>query len=91
MIYVFIKTEVLLNSRSELLVSLLNGGILHVIGDIIVSETDPLVLVCLLYFFIDHACFFFITATSIVISNTSCLLYILTCSENYIYVIMCSC
>ena len=41
--------EVLLNSRSELLVCMMNDGILRVIGDITVNETDPLVLVCLLY------------------------------------------
>ena len=42
-----ITTEVLLNSRSELIVCMMNEGILHVIGDIIVNEMDPLVLVCL--------------------------------------------
>ena len=40
------------SSRSELLVCMIREGILRVIGDIIVSETDPLVLVCLLSFFI---------------------------------------
>ena len=37
--------EVLLNSRSELLVCVIHG-FLHVIEDISVSETDLLVLVC---------------------------------------------
>ena len=39
------RLEVVLNSRFELVVCMVNGGILRVIGDIIVSETDPLVLV----------------------------------------------
>ena len=29
---------------------MMKEGILHVIGDIIVSETDPLILVCLPFF-----------------------------------------
>ena len=36
----------LLNNRSELVECMMNEGILHIIGDMIVSETDPLVLVC---------------------------------------------
>ena len=39
-----------LNCRRELLVCMVNHGILQVIGDICVSETDQLVLVCLLHF-----------------------------------------
>ena len=49
-LFVFVDGEVLLNSRSELLDCMLCEGILRVIGDIIVNETDALVLVCLLSF-----------------------------------------
>ena len=45
-IFVDAHTEVLLNSRSELLVYMVSSGLLRVIGDIIVDETDPLALVC---------------------------------------------
>ena len=45
-----LKLEVVLNGRRELLDCLLNEGILRIIGDIIVSEADPVVLVCILYF-----------------------------------------
>ena len=41
-----LEAEVLLNSRSELLVYMINSGLLRVIGDIIVNETDPLAIVC---------------------------------------------
>ena len=44
------EVEVLLNSRSELLDCMMKEGILRMIGDIIVNETDSLVLVCLLCF-----------------------------------------
>ena len=37
--------EVLLNNRSEVVDCMISNGILHVIGDVIVSEMDPLVLV----------------------------------------------
>ena len=43
----------LMNSRSELLDCMVHEGILPVIGDIIVSEADPLVLVCFLYSFFN--------------------------------------
>ena len=43
--------EVVLSNRSELLVCMVKAGILRVIGDIIVSETDALVLVCLVFIF----------------------------------------
>ena len=46
---IYMDVEVLLNSRRELLVCMIKEGILHAIGDIIVSETDPLILVCLLF------------------------------------------
>ena len=48
---VYGRLEVLLNSRSEVLDCMIGEGILRVIGDIIVNETDALVLVCLLSFF----------------------------------------
>ena len=44
--YNSVLLEVLMNSRSELLACMMKEGLLHVIGDVIVSETDPLVLVC---------------------------------------------
>ena len=53
----------LLNSRSELLVCMIREGILQVIGDIIVSETDALVLVCIFFiyvFFLFHSFSFFV-------------------------------
>ena len=37
--------EVVLNNRNEVLVCMIREGVLRVIGDVIVSETDGLVLV----------------------------------------------
>ena len=42
----FCDIEVLLNSRGELVDCMMNEGLLHAIGDIVVSETDSLTLVC---------------------------------------------
>ena len=45
-VFTYLKLEVLFNCGSELLVCMMHDGLLHVIGDIIVSETDPSVLIC---------------------------------------------
>ena len=47
----FMEVEVVLNSRSELLDCMLNEGIIGIIGEMIVSETDPIILVCFLFIF----------------------------------------
>ena len=47
----FMEIEVVLNSRSELLDCMMNEGIIGVIGEMIVSETDPIILVCFLFIF----------------------------------------
>ena len=43
---VFCLLEVLLNSRAGLVDVLIESGILSVLGDVVVSETDPVALVC---------------------------------------------
>ena len=50
--------EVLLNDRKELLVCVMNAGVLRAIGDVIVNETDPLVLVCVLSYLFVFLSFF---------------------------------
>ena len=61
--YIYVEcTEVLLNSRNELLACMMNEGILRAIGAIIVSETDPVVLVCFL-------CLFSLSAFSLLFLN----------------------
>ena len=42
----YMEIEVLLNSRSELYACMMHEGLLRVIGEIVMTETDPLVLVC---------------------------------------------
>ena len=38
--------EVVLNSKEELAIAMTNGGLLSIIGDVIVNEMDPYILVC---------------------------------------------
>ena len=54
------EVEVVLNSWSELLEYMVNEGIIGIIGEMIVSETDPIILVCFLiiFFYIVSAFFF---------------------------------
>ena len=46
------EIEVLLNCRNELLDCMINEGLLRQIGNIFLSETDLLVLVCFLRYFL---------------------------------------
>ena len=48
----------IINSRSDLLVCIVNEGLLPVIGDVIMSETYPLVLVCCLFAPYSFSAFF---------------------------------
>ena len=45
-----VNIEVLLNSSTGILVAMQNAGIQHVLGDIIVSDSDPLLLVWHVFF-----------------------------------------
>ena len=44
--------EVLLSRRPELIDAMIESGILSVLGDVVINETDALVLVCFLHFYL---------------------------------------
>ena len=55
------NAEALINDKNGVLVAMENGGLQRVLGDIIVSGSDPLLLVCCLPYFISvEMCYSFI-------------------------------
>ena len=44
-IFLYVNLEVLLNNKSGIVDVMENGGVEHILGDIVVSDSDPLLLV----------------------------------------------
>ena len=59
LVCLYVDIEVLLNHNNTLLHALISEGVQKILGDMIVSDSDPLLLVCKLCFFVLVDCFSF--------------------------------